>query len=70
MKYEFFHGNTASQTARNVKEAFYSNIITEQTVSNWFEHFVLLILSFTNNQCNRPKIKGDKEELSETVDSA
>ncbi|CAI9719933.1 Hypothetical predicted protein [Octopus vulgaris] len=69
LKFEFFLGNTASQTPRNINGVFHSNVVTQQTVSNWFAKFRSGNFDLTNEQRGQPETKVENDKLKAIVES-
>lgn len=67
MKYEFLHGTTTSQTARNINSVFGSSVTTQQTVSNWSAKFRIGNFDLTNGARGRPQLKVNNDVLNVTV---
>ncbi|XP_029651281.1 zinc finger BED domain-containing protein 5-like [Octopus sinensis] len=67
-KYELFLGNIASQTARNINGVFHSDVIIQQTVSNWSEQTVCISFKRTRYKLSVLLLLGE-ERLSARVSS-
>ena len=61
-EYEFRHGISASQAARNINEVFGRNVANEETVRRWFERFRSGDFSLENRPRGRPAIKINNDE--------
>ena len=57
MNYEFLHGTTASQTARNINSVLSSKVTTHQTVSNWFAKFYTDNFDHKESKVNNDQLK-------------
>lgn len=69
MKYEFFRGTTAAQTARNINGVFGSEVTLKCTTGRWFKKFSSDDFNLSYETRGRPEMKVDNEQLKTTIES-
>lgn len=69
MKYEFHRGTTTAQTARNINDVFGTEVVSQQTVSRWFDKFRSGNFDLANGPRGRPETQVDNDHLKAAVEA-